>query len=370
MESLRLIWSLTKIILLFSFVFLFILFIKFIVNPYFTRQKYQKYRNVEQSKSFEYFKGDVTEVANNIANKRFMFWHYVSLALREQPPDIYLKFVGPTPVFTLFSIKAVKEYVKQFPNRIDRSDFIDKIVGKMFMGSLGTAKTDQKWKDQRDLIMKSLGINFSSRYIPTLLKTFETTLGSLELGTEIDLTQVVSRIEFDFICEMIFGRDFKEAIENKLVYTKLDGTSEQLSFAEMFGKIVGDIMSSAFNPIGVIFGFVSDYNLIKPYSTIKKNIREMRRGLSEFLKSTTDDSSFYSQVKTNELFTEEELLSNLILLIFAGSDTTAHTTVSLLYYLNKYPDVARRLKEGYEKAGIIVKGKLQKDKIRYDVLEE
>ena len=159
-------WSILKIAFMLFLCLAFVVFVKVIVNPYFTRQRYRKYKNVVQSNHSHYLLGDIYEMEENIANNRFIYWHYVELATKDTQPDIYLKFNGWTPLFLMFSTKAVREFSKQYLTKIDRNDYmLNRTIGKMFYNSFATKKSDENFKGRRDTIMKTLGINFSSRFI-------------------------------------------------------------------------------------------------------------------------------------------------------------------------------------------------------------
>ena len=110
----------------------------------------------------------------------------------------------------MFSTKAVREFSKQYLTKIDRNDYmLNRFIGKLFYDSFATRKSDENFKGRRETIMKTLGINFASRYIPTLIENLESNLKELETNKEIDFTHIISRIGFDFICKLIFGKNYK-----------------------------------------------------------------------------------------------------------------------------------------------------------------
>uniref|UniRef100_A0A7S3KQG3 Cytochrome P450 n=1 Tax=Euplotes crassus TaxID=5936 RepID=A0A7S3KQG3_EUPCR len=54
---------------------------------------------------------------------------------------------------------------------------------------------------------------------------------------------------------------------------------------------------------------------------------------------------------TNQNCTEEEKLDDLIGIMLAGTETTAHSLVSCLYFLNKYPEALKKLREELKSEG-------------------
>ena len=119
-----------------------------------------------------------------------------------------------------------------------------------------------------------------------------------------------------------------------------------------------------------MFPFLNDYNLIEPYKRIMKNIRAVHNKLKEFLKQSKDTESYYAQIRDTNKFTEDEIIADLMIMLFAGTDTTSHTAVSMMYYLGKYPEIRKKLRDDYEKVGIITKDGLQRNILTIPKLEE
>jgi len=102
---------------------------------------------------------------------------------------------------------------------------------------------------------------------------------------------------------------------------------------------------------GIAFPFIIEYNLIEPFKTNAKNIRELRGILKEFLKNSKDKESVYNKL-INEYGIEEHLaLDDIISLLLAGHDTTSHAIVSAVYFLKKYPEISKKLKTSLKDSG-------------------
>ena len=300
----------------------------------------------------------------------FRYWHYVEMALQDNPPDLYLKFAGPLPILLMFTPKAIRELAKKVPNQIDRNDYLmDRYIGKMFIGSYSTAKSNERWKLRRDTSMKTLGLNFASRYIQLLVENISKGISNLEVGKEINFTSAFTEIEFDFTCKLLFGKDFEQKI-NGVQFNNADGTVEEIFMGEWIYRLLLDSYAGFTKTIGVIFPFLNDYNLIEPYKRIMKNVRAIHNKLKEFLKQSKDTESYYAKIRDTNQFTEDEIISDLMIMLFAGTDTTSHTAVSMMYYLGKYPEIRKKLRDDYEKAGIITKDGLQRNILTIPKLEE
>ena len=145
----------------------------------------------------------------------------------------------------MFSTKAVREFSKQYLTKIDRNDYmLNRVIGKIFYDSFIARKSDANFKERRETVMKTLGINFASRYIPMLIENLDNGLKEIDLNEEIDFTYAISRIGFDFIWKLLFGKNYKTKLDNKFNYIMMDGSTITLDFAEMFIKIVRDIFEA------------------------------------------------------------------------------------------------------------------------------
>ena len=346
------------------------LFSKIVLMPFIIRSKYRKYPNVKMSERVNFLKGDLCENEHNIAQGIFQYWHYAELAISKNKPDIYLKFIGPTPLFLIFSSKALEQMKNMQPTKIDRDNiFINKFLGKMFYNSLGQAPSNANWKHRRDSSMRAMGINFASGYIKTLVNCMEKAVSKWKVGDKINFTKEFSTIEFLFTAQVLFGKDFD--MSNKtFAYENEHGEIEKVDMATAVYKIAFDTFTGYRSTMGTILPFLNDYNLIQPFRRIMKNVGELQKGLKNFFKITTDENSLYYKLKDNECFSEIQLIDDLILLLFAGSDTTSHTTVSLLYFIKKYPKVFEKCKKCYEEEGLITEEGVVKEKLTIDFFDQ
>lgn len=341
-----------------------------IIIPYFVRSKYRRYPNVSMSPRPQMFKGDLVDLTANVNNNVYRYWHYVEEALKETKPDIYVKFIGSTPMYLIFSVKALAQFKKLVPSEIDRdSVFLDKMIGKIFYGSYGSALSNQNWKDRRDTSMRTLGINFASNYIGDLVSIIDRNLSTWKVGDHIDFTDAFSCIEFQFTAHLLFGLDFVLE-DSRFNYLTADGQFENVNMQQILRKLAIDSFGCLYDLKGAVFPFLNDYNLCEPFTTVMKNVKELERGLKDFLSKTTDKTSYYSKVKAMDMFTEKELIADLLILLFAGVDTTAHAVVSNLYFASKNPECANKCRESYEQNGITKNGVLQKEMLIIEKLDE
>ncbi|CAI2364262.1 unnamed protein product [Moneuplotes crassus] len=83
-----------------------------IAMPILIRWKYKRYHSVRFSPSATFFKGGHAHVEKNFDDDKFAYWYYAEYALSDSKPDVYMKFIRPTPMLMMFSLKALIE-IKQ-----------------------------------------------------------------------------------------------------------------------------------------------------------------------------------------------------------------------------------------------------------------
>jgi cytochrome P450 len=370
MDFIVLFWGIIKLVLLFATGLMAYLVNEFLVIPYFIRSKYRKYKNVAQSEDFQFMKGDLVDVERNTLQNKYRYWHYAEASAQKDHPDIYIKFLGNKPMYLMFSVQAVAEMNKLQPTKIDRDEyFLNLFIGKIFRNSFAQKLSDNNWKDRRNTSMKTLGINFASRYIQTLIGILDEEVKTWKVGSEFDFTTTFSSILFLFTCKTLFGNDVNIK-QKKLKYKNSNGEFEEVTMETMIQKLAMDYYMGLMRPICTIFPFLITNDLVEPFKRSIENVRELERILKEYLSESKDDNSFYAKMKATGRFTEEEMVGDLLLMLFAGTDTTSHATVSLVYFLKKFPQCAQKCMKEYERLGIITNEGIQREKVTIKMFEE
>ncbi|CAI2366752.1 unnamed protein product [Moneuplotes crassus] len=342
---------------------------KIVVAPTLFRMKYRRYPNVQMSSEATLFKGDHALVEKNVANNAFGMWYYYEIALSDNKPDLYVKFIGPEPMFVIYSTKALAQLKKLTPSKIDRDEtFANKFLGKIFPTSFTQAESGDNWRARRNSLMKAMGLNYASGYIQKLLSCMEQVASQWKPGTKLDFTKDFAEVEFLFMTKVLFGKEFD--LQNFLFdYEQADGKIEQMDMQRVMQKIALDTFEGYLSPLGTLFPFINDYNLLPPYTRIVRNVNRLTQRLHDFLKTCDDEDAVYLKLKNEGVFTEDELIQDMLLQLFAGSDTTSHSVVALFYYIKKNPEVYEKLVKLYEQQGITKNGDLQRDKVTVEGFE-
>jgi hypothetical protein len=157
----------------------------------------------------------------------------------------------------------------------------------------------------------------------------------------------MSVVTFNFFTSLLLGDDTMKTItdeNNQFEYVNTDDEIELIPFMKLFEKTLMDLIIGFYNPISWIIPFVNKYNLINPFTRNKKNIDTIKNFLSEVIPLSKDEDSAYKKGITS--------IDDLIGYMIGGTDTTAFTMTSLLYYLKKNPRIEKKLHEELKTFGL------------------
>ena len=94
-------------------------------------------------------------------------------------------------------------------------------------------QSNKRWDERRKAILKTIGINFASKYIPMMIKIVDEWIDEVSIGADLDLSFELNKITFRIITKILFGRDIDKM--DKCVYiSPIDRTKQTLSFEECY----------------------------------------------------------------------------------------------------------------------------------------
>ena len=178
--------------------------------------------------------------------------------------------------------------------------------------------------------MKIVGINFASQYISMMIKNTDDWAKQLPIGEEIDLSFETSKLTFNIISKILFGRDIDKAANVQYVYPD-SGEVKSLSLAEYFIQYVKDELDAYVRPKGHIFPFLMTYKLAEPYKSNSINHNTLYAAIKEFLSTSKDDQSVYKQIMSQNNFKFDDILYDMMIMLLGGYDTISHLIASILY---------------------------------------
>lgn len=226
--------------------------------------------------------------------------------------------------------------------------------------------------------MKYMGLNSASKFIKDMIDSAESTISEWENGTTYNMLQEYNKITFKIITIILFGKDVNEKL-GTLDFVNPDDSIKKIPFSEFYIKICKDVMSTSQNLIGLFFPIVASMDLVKPFSTNRKNVDHMQNKLRNYLRDSDDNDSVFSNLVNIEKLDKEEVLQDLLGFLFAGHETSSHLITSSLYFISKNPETQKKLKEELkelrgkpiaELKEILTKDKINEFTYLYQVVKE
>ena len=117
-----------------------------------------------------------------------------------------------------------------------------------------------------------------------------------------------------------------------------DDVVEHINLWEFFVRLLKDLVDGYFHPVTLVIPFINYYNLTNPFKRNVKNVLSLRRWIMEAINKWNDSESICYKLINNENFDKNLILQDMIAFLVGGTESTAHTLTSLLYFLKKYPE--------------------------------
>ena len=274
-------------------------------------------------------------------------------AVLENPNiDIKLVQLGPISKFDIWSVKAMREFEAFVPHKIDRHNHKGLPTGNLAPESFGILRSTKGWDERRKVILRTMGINFASQYIPMIIQTVDNWARDVKFNVSLNLSNEMGKITFRIITKILFGKDIDKLGSINYV-SPFDGREEKLRLEDFYSKIGYDQFRAYLSPKGKIFGFLANLNLVEPYKTNSRNIQELCKVLRNFVNVSTDKESVYQKIISLNTLDIEDVFKDMVFLLFAGFDTTSKAVSSTLYLLKKYPETMKKLKSALDTSGIL-----------------
>ena len=224
-------------------------------------------------------------------------------------------------------------------------------------GSFSFIRSTKQWDLRRKYMSKILAVNYCSKHIGMMLQTVDKNIDQLKVGDSVNFNQIIKHTTLMIICKILFGQDIEDNMPTGLYINPDTFEQSQMRFDELFSKVVADEFRFSAGPMANFFPILAYNNLINPQKTSRKNIDECKRVILEFSQKSADKDSVYNLLKSynsseEEKMSEEELILDVVVMLFAGFDTSSYAIISLLYQLKMNPDKLHKLKLSLDESKI------------------
>jgi hypothetical protein len=228
--------------------------------PWKLHRTYSQYDNVYINPKYEPVYGDIKVLEAYRRQNKFQFYQHVEKAMGEKRYDVKVDILGSFINFHIFSLKALNEFDSFRPEKIDRSDIMKYTNGKIFPQAFDQHKSDKEWKERRQIFLKTLGINFASRFIPIIIDSIETKIATWKIGHKYEITSEIGEVSLKVIAKLLFGDGIVGNISPGL-YINPNRERKQLTFFEMLPLIARDISKASVSTPFLISPTLAEYNL-------------------------------------------------------------------------------------------------------------
>ena len=205
----------------------------FVLVPFRKRQHFKKFKDVWVSQKFIPLYGDFKRLKEDYMDKgRFAGSILKDICLEHPDKKAYFIILGMDDFLYIRDPALLSEFQKLVPDVIDREPIDTKSFGRVGgTGGFGQEKTNDYLIKRRETLIKTIGINFSSRFIPIFLKHCKQEISSFKVGDTVDMSELANTIAFEVICEILFGEDIRHKLD-LANYTDANGKIEQVRLYE------------------------------------------------------------------------------------------------------------------------------------------
>jgi cytochrome P450 len=266
--------------------------------------------------------------------------------VREYGPMFRLNVFGH-PMVIVSDASTVNGLLRERPDGFRRSGGLKTIMNDLNIGGVFTAE-GETWRKQRKLVMAGLNVEVIRNFFPTMVVMTERMLerwkASLAEGKPVDLRRDLKAMALDTIVGIAMGHDI-DAVND-------DGNPLQRNIDNMFQRL-GQRTTASFH--------YWRYFKLPVDRAAEKSSLDIERSVVEFIDNTRARMQAQAQAQAqakpaNMLeamiaasddpasdFTDEELVSNAILSVIGGEDTTANSIAWMLILLAQNPAAAAAL---------------------------
>jgi cytochrome P450 len=278
-------------------------------------------------------------------------------ALQMDPPRLHLIFekwaeefgsvftigLGPKRVFVCSDADLLQTALRERPDRYRRFSPIESVSEEMKANGVFSVE-GEGWRPQRRLVMKALATKNFGSFFPTLKGITERLHKKWEhsaiTGQVVDMAQDLVRFTVDATTALAFGED-PNTIEES-------GNVIQEHLAEIFPTMMKRINAPI--PLWRYFKLPSDRKFDRSLHAIHRHVesliersrRRMREQPSDnprnLLEAMLDAASL-----PDSGITDEVIVANVMTLLLAGEDTTAHSLAWTMFFISQDMSLQSRL---------------------------
>jgi cytochrome P450 len=267
---------------------------------------------------------------------------------------VYKLILGPSKLTVITDPEMILEVLRERPHTYRRMAKMDEIMKEDGVKGVFNAEGEE-WKAHRRLVTKGLDVKHQQHFFPEILVSLERLHNkwnkAAQSKTVFDIQQDLLRFTVDVTTSLAFGYKTNTLEE--------EGDVIQQHLEKIFPMIFARINAPI--PLWRYFKTKKDKEFDHAVVEINKFIDELLIVGKERLKNNpelrekpeTFIESLIIAAEDEDTLTDEDVKGNLLTILMAGEDTTAHSLAWCIYLLAERPDIQEKL---YEEAVSVFDG--------------
>lgn len=259
--------------------------------------------------------------------------HQVLEAWAAELPTPFLVKVAHLDIAVFTDPELSQTILRERPDRYRRPVNVEGVLAEMGANGVFSAE-GAAWKPQRRLVMQALAATNFRSFHPTLQAITERLLRrwqrAADTGEVVEMTHDLVRYTVDVTCALVFGEDpntleqGEDVIQNHLALI-FPSIMRRVSMPWPYWRYVKLPRDRALDKaLAVVHRYVHD---------LIARARERRAAHPEQEPQNLLEGMLAEREKPDSGLTDEDVAANVLTLLLAGEDTTAHTLNWTLYFL-------------------------------------
>ena len=245
--------------------------------------------------------------------------------------------LGPQQVYVSADPELLQTVLRERPERYRRLRQIEQCIAEM--GSNGVFSVEgEAWRPQRRLVMEALNATHFRGFLPTIERITSRLLrhwqAAAAAGTPVDMSRDLMRFTVDVTTALAFGED-PNTMDN-------DGDVIQNHLAEVFPRLMARINAPL--PYWRFLRLPADRRFDRSLAAVHTHVDRLIAAARERLHATPGqapanvlESMLHASEQPGSQVDDAVVHANVMTLLLAGEDTTAHTLAWTFYCLAQHP---------------------------------
>lgn len=248
--------------------------------------------------------------------------------------------IGRRQIVGVSDAEAINVILRDRPEGFRRWSEQKMIFDEIGLSGVFTAEGEQ-WRRQRRLVVTALNTNHLHRYFDVVRTSAGRLHGRLaeaaQAGASLEIQKPLTSYSLDIVSALAFGHDLN---------TQQRGDNElQGHIQRAFGMIARRLSMPVpyWRWVKLPADRALDRSMAELHGAVAGFIAQARERIAKRPELLQEPENFLegmiSAQQTDGKFTDEEIIGNTLILLFAGEDTTAHTLAWAIWLLASHPEI-------------------------------